>query len=73
MARLATQTPAQVRRVLKRNGLVLRRQARHGEFWVHPEQPDRRAQIPDRDQIPTGTLMAIIRDAKKTKDEFAKK
>ena len=61
-----------MRRVLKENGLELQRHAKHGEVWVHPRQPDRRTIIPDRDQIPTGTLMAIIRDAKKTRDEFAK-
>ena len=62
--------PDKIYRVLRRNGLEPRRKARHGWLWVHPTDPTRRAQVPTHDEVADGTFAAIVRDAKKTRDEF---
>jgi predicted RNA binding protein YcfA (HicA-like mRNA interferase family) len=64
--------PDRINRVLKRNGLKVRRKARHGWIWVHPDDPTRRAQVPTHDEVAEGTFAAIARDSKKTRDEFGR-
>jgi predicted RNA binding protein YcfA (HicA-like mRNA interferase family) len=70
MPRLPVLSGKEVRAVLIRNGLEFRRRARHGDMYMHPEDPSRRAEVPDHDTVDPGTLMAIIKRAKKTVDEF---
>jgi len=62
--------PDRINRVLRGNGLQVKRKAKHGWFWVHPSDPTRRAQVPTHDEVAEGTLAAIVRDAKKTHEEF---
>ena len=72
MTKLPTLSDKEVEQVLKGNGLELRRQGKHGNIWVHPEDTTRRTQVPKRDDVAPGTLGAIIRDAKKHRDEFTR-
>jgi len=62
--------PDKINRALRRNGLEVQRKARHGWFWVHPDDHTRRTQVPTHDEVAPGTLAAIIRDSKKNRDEF---
>jgi predicted RNA binding protein YcfA (HicA-like mRNA interferase family) len=59
-------------RVLERNGFELRRHARHGALYAHPEDAQRRTLVPERRSIPPGTLRSIIKHSGKTADELAK-
>ncbi len=42
-------------------------------MYVHPDDPGRRAEVPDYDTVHPGTLRAIIRTARKSKDEFQRR
>ena len=68
---LPTPSPDKIGRVLRRNGLVPMRKAKHGFIWVHPDDPTRRTQVPTHKTVARGTLQAIIRDSKKTAREFS--
>jgi predicted RNA binding protein YcfA (HicA-like mRNA interferase family) len=70
MSRLPKLSDKEVERVLRQNGLVCLRKGTHGNIWLHPDDPTRRTQVPDRKELAPGTLQAIIRDSKKTRDEF---
>ncbi|MBM3497346.1 MAG: type II toxin-antitoxin system HicA family toxin [Armatimonadetes bacterium] len=62
--------PDTINRVLKRNGLERTRKGKHGWLWVHPDDPTRRTQVPTHDEVADGTFAAIVRDAKKSREEF---
>lgn len=72
MARLARLSQQEVMAILNNNGVLFQRWGKHGAIHVHPEDHTRRAEVPNRDPVPSGTLGNIITRARKPRSEFEK-
>jgi len=72
MARLPTLSRQQIERVLRKNGFEHLRNANHGHLWRHPKDASRWTLVPDRADVACGTLRSIIRDSKKSRDQFTR-
>jgi len=72
MSKLAQLSNKDVCDVLKSNGFVFERRARHGDLYVHPDDAERSALVPgDKSKkLKKGTLGAIIHDSKKPREDF---
>ncbi len=71
MGRRIVPKPSQeVAAILRHNGFELVREARHGAVYIHPDDPTRRTELPDRNPVGVGLICTILKQTRKPRSDF---